>query len=71
MSSPSSSSTHRELFNFLLLYGDEEEEEEEGDDEYDDILDDFVMSIVVTRSCGNTLEDLVWLLLITYSRRNW
>ena len=67
---PFSSSTHKRLFNFLLLQDKEKEVEE--DDENDDTVLDLIRVRVVTRSCGNTLVgSFRWLLLITSSCINW
>lgn len=71
---PFSSSTHKRLFNFLLLQDKEKEVEEDDDDvdENDETVLDLIRVRVVTRSCGNTLVgSFRWLLLITSSCINW
>lgn len=68
------SSTHKRLFNFLLLQDKEKEVEEDDDDvdENDETVLDLIRVRVVTRSCGNTLVgSFLWLLLITSSCINW
>ena len=65
-----SSSTHKELFNFLLLQDNEDEGEKDDDAENDETLD-LMMGRDVTRSCGNTLGGFLRLLLITSSCINW
>lgn len=63
------SSTHKQLFNFLLLQ-DKEKEDEEDDDENDETLD-LIRVRVVTRNCGNTKGSFLRLLLTTSSCINW
>lgn len=64
------SSTHKQLFNFLLLQDKQKEDEEEDDDENDVTLD-LIRVRVVTRSCGNTIGSFLRLLLTTSSCINW
>lgn len=66
-----SSSTHKELFNFLLLQDKEDDEGEEDDAKKDETLDLIMGRDIVTRSCGNTLGGFLWLLSITSSCINW
>lgn len=68
----SSSTHHKQLFNFLLLQGEdeeeiEEEEEEEDEDSDDDKIVELTLGWIVTRNCGNTLGSILLLLSTTSS----